>query len=205
MCIWAAQGSGQACSGAQCKHRTGPHLRAPRSKHAGSSASNDTNTGPFENTGGRPGLAPCAEQHGPLCGVLLFRAALAGRFQQRPRLLTRGFHGTCALYNKENSTQEARCSACLQQAQLTSQQRTTNKKNEHKPARELQGAMAHASGAFHLQQRATTAASAAPSPEGHERTSTSACRQNKDEAEAHVDLNKRHGARSKHKGQGARL
>ena len=187
------------------QHKTGPHLRAPRSKHAGSSASNNTNTGAFENTGGRPGLAPCAEQHGPWCGVLLFRAALAGRFQQRPRLLTRGFHGTFALYSDKNNTPEARCGACLQQAQLTSQQRTTNKKNEHKAARELQSAMARASGAFELGEKATTATRAAPSPGGRERASTSARQRKKGEAEAGVDFSKRHGARSKHKGQGVRL
>ena len=194
-----------ACSGVRCKHKTGPHLRISRSKHAGSSASNDTNTGAFENTGGRPGLAPCAEQHGPWCGVLLFRAALAGRFRQRPRLLTRGFHGTFALYSDKYNTPEARCGACLQQAQMTSQQQTTNEKNERKAARELQRGMTRASGAIELGEKATTAASAAPSPGRGERASTSARQRKKDEAEAGVDFNKRHDARSKHKGQGVRL
>jgi len=52
------------------------------------------------------------------------------------------------LFNDKNSTQQARLSARLQHAQLASQQRTTNKQNENKAARELQRAMTHASGAF---------------------------------------------------------
>ena len=133
------------------------------------------------------------------------QAASSGRGPARCDMHARHMHAAHTRTHGEAERAEARCGACLQQAQMTSQQQTTNEKNEHKAARELQRGMTRASGAIELGEKATTAASAAPSPGRGERASTSARQRKKDEAEAGVDFNKRHDARSKHKGQGVRL